>query len=387
MITRRVEDIVRERLGQVPGVVLLGPRQTGKTTIAHTIAESIHSEYLDLESDLDVVKLREPEVFLESFSDRLVILDEIHRAPGLFPILRGVIDRARRRGERHGKFLLLGSASLELLQQSGESLAGRVSYVELGGINVLEVGQATQDELWLRGGFPDSLLSATDQQSVRWRSDLIRAYLEREIPQYGTRIPSETLRRFWTMLAHHQSGVLNNAMLARNLGVDVKTTSRYLDLLVDLLLVRRLQPWHANVSKRLVRSPKVYVRDSGIVHALLRIVSLSDLLSHPIIGASWEGFVIEQVMSILPEHAQTFFYRTGGGAEIDLVISWPDQAPWAVEIKRSTKTTVSRGFHEGCHDLQVGRAIVVHAGPDSYPYSESIEALTLSQLLREIVLQ
>ncbi|RPI66134.1 MAG: ATP-binding protein [Ignavibacteriae bacterium] len=391
MIARRIEKIVRERLQQAPGVVLLGPRQTGKTTIAQSIAESVPSVYLDLESELDVAKLREPEVFLESMSDRLVILDEIHRVPGLFPILRGVIDRARRRGEKYGKFLLLGSASLELLRQSGESLAGRVSYIELGGIDVMELSAAydaphtTQDELWLRGGFPDSLLSESDQQSLQWRMDLIRTYLEREIPQFGARIPSETLRRFWTMLAHHQAGVLNNAMFARSLGVDVKTTSRYLDLMVDLLLVRRLQPWHANIGKRLVRSPKVYVRDSGLVHALLKINTLGDLLSHPILGASWEGFVIEQVMSTLPDHAQGYFYRTSGGAEIDLVIVWPDQAPWAVEIKRSTTSHVSRGFHEGCQDLKAGRAIVVHAGPDAYPYSESIEALPVAGLLREIV--
>jgi len=367
-------------------VVLLGPRQVGKTTLALALGEQADSVYLDLESERDRARLIEPEWYLAEHLERLVILDEIHRAPGLFPVLRGLIDRARRAGRRHGMYLLLGSASLDMLRQSGETLAGRVSHVELHPLSPLElVGLpegSSQDHLWLRGGFPDCFLARSEPQSVRWRQDFIRTYLERDIPQFGPRIAAEILRRFWVMLAHNQGGVLNTAQLARNLGVDVKTAAGYIDLLVDLLLVRRLPAWHANIGKRLVKSPKVYVRDSGLVHALLAIDDRDALFSHTVVGASWEGFVIENLLAVAPEGATGYFYRTSGGAEIDLVVSLPDRRLWAIEIKRSLAPRPKRGFHSACADLKPDRRYVVYPGADRYPLGEGIEAISLHGLAR-----
>jgi hypothetical protein len=375
-----------QRLANVPAVVLLGPRQAGKTTLALALAEERDALYLDLESEQDRAKLAEPELYLADRLDRLVILDEIHRTPGLFPVLRGLIDRARRGGRRSGLYLLLGSASLDLLQQSGETLAGRVSYLELHPFDVLEVGDTTadRDRLWLRGGFPDSFLASGDAESLRWRLDFIRSYLERDIPQFGPRIPAERLRRFWTMLAHHQGGMLNIAQLARNLGVDPKTAAAYIDLLADLLLVRRLPAWHANVGKRLVKSPKVYVRDSGLVHALLGIGDKEAVLSHPVVGASWEGFAVEQLLAAAPEGVQGHFYRTSGGAEIDLLLSFPGGRLWAVEVKRSLTPRPEKGFHSACADLEPEGRFVVYPGAEAYPVGNNVRAVPLPELTRTL---
>ncbi|HOW77229.1 MAG TPA: ATP-binding protein [Candidatus Competibacteraceae bacterium] len=380
MITRRRRTLLNQRLDQYPAVALLGPRQVGKTTLALAIAEDRPSIYLDLESDADQAKLAEPELYLADHEDKLVIFDEVHRQPGLFQNLRGLIDRGRRRGRRTGRFLLLGSASLDLLQQSGETLAGRISYVELDPVDALEVENHSLDMLWLRGGFPDSLLATDDGASLRWRQDFIRSYLERDIPQLGPRIPAETLRRFWTMLAHHQGGLLNAAQFAQGLGVDGKTVARYLDLLVDLLLVRRLPSWHRNIGKRLVKAPKVYVRDSGIVHALLGLRDKEILLGHPVVGSSWEGFVIETLLAVAPLETEASFYRTAAGAEIDLVLSLPSGRRWAVEIKRGLVPKLERGFHHACADLQPERCFVVYAGAERFPVSESTEAISLTDL-------
>jgi len=380
MITRRRRTLLKQRLDQYPAVALLGPRQVGKTTLALAIAEDRPSIYLDLESDADRAKLAEPELYLADHEDKLVILDEVHRRPGLFQNLRGLIDRGRRRGRRTGRFLLLGSASLDLLQQSGETLAGRISYVELDPVDALEIDSGNLDALWLRGGFPDSLLAADDGASLRWRQDFIRSYLERDIPQLGPRIPAETLRRFWTMLAHHQGGLLNAAQFAQGLGVDGKTVARYLDLLVDLLLVRRLPSWHRNIGKRLVKAPKVYVRDSGIVHALLGLRDKETLLGHPVVGSSWEGFVIETLLAAAPLETEASFYRTAAGAEIDLVLGLPGSRLWAVEIKRSLAPKLERGFHHACADLQPERSFVVYAGAERFPVGESTEAISLTDL-------
>ncbi len=387
MIERRILPVVQQRLEEVPAVALFGPRQAGKTTLALTLGGQLGAIYLDLESERDRARLAEPELYLADHLGEMVILDEIHRAPGLFPVLRGLIDRARREGAGHGLYLLLGSASLDLLKQSGETLAGRVSYLELDPFDVIEVGLETaeRDRLWLRGGFPDSFLASSDARSLRWRQDFIRSYLERDIPQFGRRIAAETLRRFWTMLAHHQGGVLNVAQLGRNLGVDAKTAAAYIDLLVDLLLVRRLPSWQANVGKRLVKSPKVYVRDSGLVHALLAIVDKEMLLSHPVVGASWEGLIVEQLLAVAPEGAQGFYYRTSGGAEIDLLLSFPEGQKWAVEIKRSLAPRPERGFHSACADLDPERRFVVYPGDDSYPVGDGIQAVSLPQLARMLV--
>lgn len=384
MIKRHLLPILQQRLAEVPAVVLLGPRQAGKTTLSLALGKERGALYLDLESERDRAKLAEPELYLSDHLGRLVILDEIHRAPGLFPVLRGLIDQARRDGKDHGLYLLLGSASLDLLKQSGETLAGRVSYLELDPFDALEVGGtlADRDRLWLRGGFPESFLAPSDARSLRWRNDFIRSYLERDIPQFGRRIAAETLRRFWSMLAHNQGGMLNVAQLARNLGVDVKTATAHIDLLADLLLVRRLPPWHANVGKRLVKSAKVYVRDSGLVHALLAIGDRETLLSHPVVGASWEGFIVEQLLAIAPEGVQGHFYRTSGGAEIDLVICFPDGRLWAVEIKRSLSPRPERGFHSACTDLDPERRFVVYPGDDTYPSGEGIQVVSLLALAR-----
>lgn len=373
-----------QRLREVPAVVLVGPRQVGKTTLALKIAQQLESVYLDLESEGDLARLSEPELYLGDRLDQLVILDEIHRVPKLFLALRGLIDKARRTGRRSGLYLLLGSAALEMLKQSGETLAGRVSYVELNPFDILEVTKSSDDaivdRLWSRGGFPESFLAEDDGQSLRWRRDFIRTYLERDIPQFGRRVPAEMLRRLWVMLAHYQGGLLNAAQLARNLGVESKTVSSYIDLLTDLLLVRRLPPWRANVGKRLAKSHKVYVRDSGIVHALLAIADKDALLSHPVVGASWEGFVVENLLNVAPEGVEAYFYRSSGGAEIDLLLHFPGGQLWAVEIKRSLTPRPERGFHSACSDLNPARRFMVYPGVEAYPLSHDIQVVSLWEL-------
>ncbi|BBK36922.1 ATPase [Allostella sp. ATCC 35155] len=377
MIHRRIASTLRALLDESPAVALLGPRQVGKTTLALAIAEQRPSIYVDLESEADRAKLAEPELYLARHEDRLVILDEVHRAPGLFQALRGVIDRGRRSGRGVGRFLLLGSASVDLLKQSGETLAGRIAYLELHPLDALETPAEDAERLWARGGFPDSFLAASDRASLRWRRDFIRTYLERDVPMFGPRIPAETLRRFWTMLAHRQSGLLNASELGRALGVDSKTVASYLDLLVDLLLVRRLPPWHANRGKRLVKSPKVYVRDSGLVHALLGLETLEEILGHPVAGASWEGFVTETLIAAAPEGTEAHFFRTAAGAEIDLLLSLPGARLWAFEIKRSLAPTVERGFHVACEDLNPERRVVIYPGAETFPMKHGVEAMPL----------
>lgn len=384
MIDRILSPQLSDAIAHSPAVALLGPRQVGKTTLALEIGQRYNALYLDLESEQDRSKLAQPELYLSDHQDRLVILDEVHRSPGLFPVLRGLIDQGRRAGRKSGQYLLLGSASLDLLKQSGETLAGRIAYLELTPFNVLETPSLPADDLWVRGGFPESLLASDATRSLRWRQDFIRTYLERDIPQFGPRIAAETLRRFWTMLAHHQGGLLNTAQFARNLGVDVKTASGYFDLLVDLMLVRRLLPWHANLGKRLVKSPKVYVRDSGLVHTLLNIPDKETLLAHPVVGQSWECFVIENLLVCAANKVQGHFYRTSGGAEIDLLLSWPDGSLWAIEIKRSLSPKVEKGFHAACADLAPVRKFVVYPGIERYRLASDIEAVSLGELAAEL---
>lgn len=380
MIQRQTLTTVLDRLAESPAVALVGPRQVGKTTLALDVAAARPSLYLDLESAADLARLTEPAAYLAGHADRLVILDEIQRVPGLFPELRGLIDRGRRSGRPAGQYLLLGSASLDLLRQSGESLAGRIAHVELGPFNILEVGADRIDDLWVRGGFPESFLARSDAASLRWRLDFIRSYLERDVPQLGPRIPAETLRRFWTMLAHAQGGLCNLAELGRGLGVDARTSGRYLGLLVDLLLVRRLEPWHANVGKRLVKSPKVFIRDSGLVHALLGLRDKEALLGHPVAGPSWEGLVVETLAAALPEGGRAHFYRTAAGAEVDLLLALPGERLWAIEIKRSLAPKVSRGVHQACADLKPERRFVLYGGQERYPLGDGFEAVGLAEL-------
>lgn len=367
-------DLVRS-----PAVALLGPRQAGKTTLALAISERLDAVYLDLESEQDRAKLASPELYLGERLDRLVILDEVHRVPGLFPVLRGLIDRGRRQGRRAGLYLLLGSASLDLLKQASESLAGRIAYRELTPFTAAEIQAESLGRLWLRGGFPDSFLATDEAASLRWRQDFVRTYLEREVPLFGGRIGPESLRRLWGMLAHGQGGLLNSARLAASLGLDVRTVNRYVDLLVELFLVRRLQPWHANVGKRLTRSPKLYVRDSGILHALLAIRDEENLLSHPVAGASWEGFAIENLIAAARD-AQPYFYRTAAGAELDLLLVLPGGEVWAIEIKRSLSPKPGRGFHSARADVAPARSFVVYPGSESYPIEEGVEAISLPGL-------
>ena len=385
MIPRRLLSSLTSALGESPAVALLGPRQAGKTTLALVVARTRPTVYLDLESDADRAKLSEPELYLPQHEGKLVILDEIQRTPQLFQTLRGLIDAGRRRGRGKGRFLVLGSASIDLLRQSSESLAGRIRYLELAPLDAAEAGRKRLDALWLRGGFPESLLAASDAASLRWRTDFIRTYLERDIPQLGPRIPAETLRRLWTMLAHQQGGLLNAAALARALAVDGKTVAAYLDLLVDLLLVRRLPPWHGNVRKRLVKSPKVYVRDSGLVHALLGIGEREALLAHPVAGGSWEGLAIESLIAAAPGDTEAYFFRTAAGAEIDLVLKLPGhRKPWAIEIKRGLAPKLERGFHAACDTVRPERRLVVYGGVERFPLAAGVEAISLLDLLEEL---
>jgi len=383
MIARRIHPLLDDLLREYPAVALLGARQVGKTTLALDVAAQRPSTYLDLESPADRSRLADAELYLADHQDELVILDEVQRLPGLFQTLRGVIDKGRRAGRRAGRFLLLGSASVDLLRQSSESLAGRIAYVELSPLDVLETPANDHDRLWVRGGFPDSFLSADAATSFRWRQNFIRTYLERDVPQLGPRIPAETLRRFWTMLAHAQGGLLNAAALARGLGVAGKTVARYLDLMVDLLLVRRLPALHKNVGKRLVKSPKVYVRDSGVTHALLGLAGKDELLGHPVVGHSWEGWVIENLLAAAPDRSEASFYRSSGGAEIDLVLTLPGRQPWAIEIKRSLDPRPARGFHHACEDVQPEARYVVYPGSERFKLATGVEAIDVADLARE----
>jgi hypothetical protein len=385
MFTRLAYSAVKKALTREAAVALIGPRQVGKTTLANAIGLEMPSIYLDLESRSDREKLDDPEVYLRSHQEKLVILDEVHRVPDLFATLRGLIDQGRRQGREHGRFLLLGSAGIDLMKQS-ETLAGRIEYTELGPLNALEVPHSVvATNLWLRGGLPRSFLSENDEVSFERRINFIRTYLERDILAFAPQTPATTLERLWTMLAHNQGGLLNASQLAGNLSISSPTVTKYIDLLVDLLLVRRLQPLYTNVGKRLVKSPKVYLRDSGLVHALLGIATLEDLLGHPVVGASWEGFVIETLMAVAPRPAQASFYRTQTGAEVDLVLDLGARhGRYAIEIKRSPAAATSRGFHVALDDLQPTKAFVVHGGEDRFPKRNGIEAIGLVELARDL---
>ena len=387
MIARRAYHTVETALARQAGVVLLGPRQVGKTTLAHAIADSTDAIYLDLESRSDRDKLTDPELYLRHYEDRLVILDEIHRLPEIFQTLRGIIDKGRREGRRTRRFLILGSASIDLLKQSGETLAGRIEYVELNPLDVLEAAPDLKSlsRLWVRGGFPDSFLAASEADSLAFRLSFIRTYLERDVPQFGPRIPAETLERLWTMLAHSQGTLLNASKLAAGLSVRSQTVTNYIDLLVDLLLVRRLPPFHANVKKRLVKSPKVFVRDSGLVHGLLGIADENQLAGHPVVGTSWEGFVIENLLSAAPPQTRASFYRTSAGAEIDLLLELPGtHGLWAIEIKRGLTARMEKGFHHARADLGPAKSFVVYSGEERYPLGPEIEAIGVRELAQNL---
>ncbi len=379
MIERKAQAVVEQRLAQYPAVVLLGARQVGKTTLAQIVAARHPGALLlDMERESDRAAVAQPELFLPAHRSRLVVVDEVQHAPQLFTALRPEIDAQR----RAGRFLLLGSASGELLRQSGESLAGRVAYVELTPILAAEVAPdlASVQSLWLRGGFPLSYLAPDDEAAYQWRQEFIRTLLQRDLPAMGIRVPAETLRRFWTMLAHLQGQLFNASQLGSALGGASHTTAaRYLDALVDALLVRRLEPHLANVGKRLVKSPKVYVRDSGLLHALLGLASVRDLQSHPIAGRAWEGFVVEQVAALLPPGAHLGFYRTAAGAEIDLVIEHRSRQV-GVEIKFSSAPKPSKGFWNAMQDLQIDSAYVVAPVSRRFPLAQAVTVIPIWEL-------
>jgi len=386
MLIRWVTEKLKKSLSQVPAVALLGARQVGKTTLAKSLSKNIDSIYLDLESPEDLLKLNDPVSFLSSQSGKLIILDEIQRTPDLFMVLRGLIDKNRALGHKAGQFLLLGSASMDLLRQASESLAGRIRYIGMSGLNILELDSDSkaQRKLWLRGGFPDSYLAIDDDMAMDWLEDLIRTYLERDVPQMGFHVPANRLRRLWTMLAHLQGEPVNHSKLGGNLEIDGKTVSHYIDILVDLLLVRRLEPWHANVKKRLVKSPRYYIRDSGIQHRLLGIDSYNALLSNPVLGKSWEGFVIENIHSILPRRAETYFYRTAAGAEIDLVIKMPSSEVWAVEIKHGISPKLDKHYSQTCDDVGATQKYVLYGGDDEFSVGRDVTVISLLKFMKKL---
>jgi predicted AAA+ superfamily ATPase len=383
MIRRSVTQAIEHALQHQAAVALIGPRQVGKTTLAREIAGTRPGAvYLDLEARADRDKLAEPVLFLRPYENSLVVLDEIQRVPELFQQLRGIIDEGRRTDHGTGRFLILGSASMELLRQSGESLAGRIAYIDMGPFFTLELpaDEATVQQLWLRGGFPGSYLADGESVSLRWREDFIRTYLERDVPQFGPRVPAGVLERLWTMLAHGQGTLLNASRLAAGLQISTPTVHRHIDLLAELLLVRRLPPFLRNVGKRLVKSPKIYVRDSGLVHALLGIRTHNDLAGHPVAGASWEGFVVENLLQAAPERTVASFFRTAAGAEIDLLLEIPGHGLWAIEIKLSLAGRPEKGFYIACEDLKPDHRFVVNAGSGSYPIDDRTTAIGVHEL-------
>lgn len=385
MIHRHADAEVRDRLQDMPAVVLLGPRQVGKTTLARQIAADWPggAVYLDLERPADQLRLDDADSYLRAQRGKLVVMDEIHRAPGVFEVLRGIIDDHRLAGQRAGQFLLLGSAALDLMRQSSETLAGRVAYVDMVPVSTQEAAAANVDDatLWLRGGFPDGLLAADDRRSLNWRRDFIRSYLERDVPMFAPRLPAETIGRLWTMLAHQQGGVLNQARIASALGVSNPTIDRYIDLLVDLQLVRRLRPWSGNVGKRLVKSPKVYVRDSGVLHGLLELETMDALLGHPVSGLSYEGHCIDNLVQAAGQRRVPYFYRTHVGAEIDLLLERGGRPEIAIEIKRSMAPSLERGFGVACDDLGIEQRYVVYPGSERFPLRQGAVAIGLREMV------
>lgn len=378
-----------DALRAMPVVALLGPRQVGKTTLALSVSRLAEKKvlYFDLESDADFNKFSDAEAFLKRYPDTLLILDEVQRKPDLFRILRGIVDERRRCGEKASQFLLLGSASRELLQQSSETLAGRIRYLELTPFTYRELQESeglpfNHEKLWLRGGFPDSYLASSEQESWNWRSDFIATYLERDLPRMGLGIAPSNLKRLWKMLAHYHGNQVNFSELGRSLELTHPTVKHYIDVLTDFYMLRQLPPFSANLKKRLVKSPKIYLRDSGILHNLLNISDVEALLSHPKVGASWEGFAVENILNQLNNRWNYSYYRTATQIELDLVLETPSGEIWAVELKRSSVAKPGRGFFEACRDVKADRRWIVTSGNDRYPIANEAEEIGLGEFLK-----
>lgn len=380
MIKRRIEKEVLEGLKQFPAVGLIGPRQSGKTTLAKMISDNIDKPviYLDLENPQDFEKLNNAPLYIEHFKDHLVIFDEAQRKPELFPILRSMIDEDR----KPGRFMILGSASPSLKRQSSESLAGRIAYFELSLFSLDEVGANEQNlnKLWLRGGYPQSFLADSDKHAAVWMQNFIQTHLERDLPALGIHVPSTTLRRFWIMAANYNSQLWNASKLADGLGVDSKAARRYLDILEETFMIRQLQPFFANTKKRLIKSPKIYIRDTGLLHTLLKISSYDDLVTNPTLGSSWEGFCLEQIIALKPPELDVYFYRTQAGAEIDLVLTKGLQVKTAVEIKYSLTPKLTKSSVNAIAELSPKKIWIIYPGKESYPISKDVWTLPAAQL-------
>jgi predicted AAA+ superfamily ATPase len=379
MLARRLRVEIERSLRLFPVVALIGSRQTGKSTLARAVAASQPGVlYLDLERPAHLARLADAELYLADHREKLVVIDEVQRRPELFPLLRALVDS----GRRTHRFLLLGSASPALLRQSSESLAGRIVYHELPPLQLGEVGAgaAAARRLWERGGYPRSYLARSNAASAQWRAAFVATFLERDLPQLGIRVPAAQMRRFWQMLAHVHGQVWNASTISRSLGVSAPAVARYLAVLEDTFLVRRLQPYHANLGKRLIKSPKVYFRDSGLLHTLLDIASFDILAGHPALGASWEGFVIEQIVTLVPPSWRFYYFRTAAGAEVDLLLVPPGKPPVPVEIKVTRAPALSRGYHEAFRDLGCTHGFVVYGGDEAFPLTRDVEALPVTQL-------
>ena len=382
MIERRAHaERILERLKQFPVVAILGARQVGKTTLARSITKSHRgpTHWFDLESPPDLARLSDPHLALESLRG-LVVLDEVQRLPNVFPILRVLADRRPRRS----RFLVLGSAGPDLMQQSSESLAGRISYVTLPGLGLSEVGPERLSTLWIRGGFPLSYLAQSNGKSRVWRDSLIDTFLNRDLPQLGVNVPSSTMRRFWTMLAHWHAQVWNASEFSRSFGVSDVTVRRYLDLLTSALVVRQLQPWFANVAKRQVKSPKVYIRDSGLLHALLNLERRVDVESHPKLGASWEGFLIDQVATLYGlSDEQLHFWATHTGAELDLFVQF-GRRRIGFEFKRTSSPSLTRSMSSAIDVLDLHELHLIHAGKHTFPLAKGVRAVAAERLVEDL---
>lgn len=386
MLERKIQSLLQGRLANSPAVALLGSRRVGKTTLAKSLKLGKPTHYLDLERPSDIAKLADPELYLSQFAGQLVILDEIQRIPGLFALLRSLIDERREAGERSAQFLLLGSASPELLQQTAETLAGRISYLELTPLQLNELNAPAEamNQHWLRGGYPDAYLAVSNAASQQWCDDFITSYVERTLPLLGVAAAPLLLRRLCSMLAHQQGGTLNLSRLSNSLGIDGKTIRHYIDLLEGLYLIRSIPAYSTNAGKRLVKSPKTYWRDSGLLHALQGLSETEQVLGHPICGQSWEGYCVEQIINALPKQTTYSHYRTLAGAELDLVLETPAGEITAIEIKRTLSPKISRGYTESFNTLHATRGYYIMPKGESFPLNKNTQAMSLPDFLAHL---